>query len=363
MVQTVQVQPPMKIRPSKAQFTAIKELFANRQFYVDFGLLKAHSIRTARGERWKDWIDAGGVPHRLEVHGPPNIKEWLESWRIFECTCIMLNVAIPPRLEAYATMFEELVEQYPESYAYAYQQEDRLRHEIVPELLRTETVKYDRRLLSGWAPGTFDEDSYLNPDHPWDHILYLMVHGSEMKDYWRDNFLRHGAAVRAKVAKLGSELTGEAPIASAPSALHDRPRTNAATTQPTRPPTVPRDVGRHPWSKPNADRSGAKTWDGVPRTHSGPASGRFEICNLYNKNQCNGTIRDGACGKSTCPNTDRIHACNLCGATGHPATDCPHRSYGTSQKEKRNNRGTPKGGNRKGKGSKGGKGKGKGGKG
>ena len=45
---------PMKIRPSKAQFTAIKELFANRQFYVDFGLLKAHSIRTARGERWKD---------------------------------------------------------------------------------------------------------------------------------------------------------------------------------------------------------------------------------------------------------------------------------------------------------------------
>ena len=42
------IEPPMKIRPSKAQFTAIKELFANRQFHVDFGLLNPRSIRTAR---------------------------------------------------------------------------------------------------------------------------------------------------------------------------------------------------------------------------------------------------------------------------------------------------------------------------
>ena len=78
-------EPAASIRPSQAQFTAIRELLRCRVFYVDLGLLHPHDIRTSRANRWTDWIDQKGVPHRAEVHGPATPVNWKDNWAVFEC--------------------------------------------------------------------------------------------------------------------------------------------------------------------------------------------------------------------------------------------------------------------------------------
>ena len=112
-------EPAANIRPSQAQFTAIRELLSCRVFYVDLGLLHPHDIRTSRSNRWTDWIDQKGVPHRAEVHGPATPVNWRDNWAVFECAIIMANAARPPRIEAYGSMFLKHVEHYPESLHWA----------------------------------------------------------------------------------------------------------------------------------------------------------------------------------------------------------------------------------------------------
>ena len=88
-----------------------------------------------------------------------------------------------------------------------------------------------------------------------------------------------------------------------------------------------------------------------PRFAAGKKHGKFEICQLSNRGQCNGQIRDSACGPHTCPNADRVHACNICGTPGHPATTC--RNAPKSNKKKA---ATKPAGSNDGKGGKNGKG-------
>ena len=78
------------------------------------------------------------------------------------------------------------------------------RHENIPELLRKETRQYDRRMSNGWILGATDEDSFLNPDSPWDNILYLLVHGADQRDWWANNFTRKAMEVRGRITTVAS---------------------------------------------------------------------------------------------------------------------------------------------------------------
>lgn len=64
------LDPPMEIRPSIHQFTAILELLRNRSMYVGLGFLKPHDLRTARTNRWTDHILQNGAIVGADVHGP-----------------------------------------------------------------------------------------------------------------------------------------------------------------------------------------------------------------------------------------------------------------------------------------------------
>ena len=44
----------------------------------------------------------------MEVRGPPDYATWLECYNVYICTLIMLDVSIPPRLEAHAKKMERL---------------------------------------------------------------------------------------------------------------------------------------------------------------------------------------------------------------------------------------------------------------
>ena len=247
-------------------------------------------------------------------------------------------------------MFLDHVEQYPESYALGYPCDDRNRHENVGELLRKETTKYDRRVRNGWIPGTTDESSFLDPSSPWDHILWKLVHGQEEKDWWMTHFTRKAMEIRSGISTLASAVVGDAPVAG--SGTSNVRAGNRANRPPVTKPLVMPNGHTTPPARPESKLAPAVP-EG-PRFFCGKKHGKFEICRLYNRGQCNGQIRVGACGNFTCPNVDRVHACNKCGGIGHPATECKQNPLGQGNKQKlaaakqagQNNGKGGKGGNR-----------------
>ena len=343
-------EPPFHERPSIQQFTAMLELIRCRCGYVDLGLLAPHDIRTARGNRWKDYVEKDGKRVYVEIKGPPDCQSWLKCWKIKQTGWSMANVVTPPRMGVYSNMIVEFNDKFPDCFSLLYQQDDRCRHELIPELLRTETELLEKRMAAGWFPGLTPEKSVLNPDYPWDHIYHLLVKGQESKDWWRDTFVHHATEVRHKIITVASTLDGDAPVAHSiaehPSVVMHVPTAVQVTHGsmsglPSRPPQQSaakrRKIDAHHGSPPDIrgnprNQGGNQATIGAPRVYAAKKEGGFEICQLYNRGKCNGAARAGACGPHTCANADRIHACNICGTAGHPSSDCSQRAPGTGKK-------------------------------
>ena len=205
-------------------------------------------------------------------------------------------------------------------------------------------------MKNGWLPGTTDEASFLDPSNPWDHILWKLVHGQEEKDWWMHNFTRKAMEIRSGIATLASVVAGDAPVAGSGTTSAGNGRGNKRAERPaiTTPIVMP-NGHTNPPARPQPKPAPAVI---EPRFWSSKKHDGFEICQLYNRGQCNGQIRDGACGPATCPNADRVHACNKCGAIGHPATECRNGdARDVKQKSKQAGANNGKGG----KGGKGGK--------
>ena len=316
----------MEIRPSVHHFTAVLEVLRHRSMYVDLGLLKQHDIRTARCNRWSDNIIQNGHIVWREIQGPSDIAAWDGGWGVFMCSMLMANACLPPHIEAYQEKFRKHVGDYPECYALAYQSDDRFRHEIVPELLRTETNKYEKRIAAGWWPGQTDDASVLNPEEPWNHILHMMVKGAAEVQWWTDNFTFKAQAIVHKVKSQAILLDGDAPIgcnkvgaldlrpppAATPYGTLKAPKNKANGQQPQA------EATHHPhaWSANGDNKNG-------PRL-SNKKSGRAEICKQFNEGKCQSVNASGQCGEFSCAKRSwTIHACSSCGQPGHSQQDCP----------------------------------------
>ena len=200
----------------------------------------------------------------------------------------------------------------------------------------------------GWIPGSTEEASFLDPSSPWDDILWKLVHGQEEKSWWQLHFIRKAMEIRGGIATLASAVAGDAPVAGQGSSnVRGGNRVNRPPA--TKPLEMPKGQATPP---PRPTPKPANTNPGEPRFATGRKHGYHEICQLYNRGQCNGAIRDGLCGPFTCPNADRIHACNRCGVPGHPVTECKINDPGSS---KQSPNAAKRPGNDKGKGYKGGK--------
>ena len=154
--------------------------------------------------------------------------------------------------------------------------------------------------------------------------------------------------IRGGIATLSSAVAGDAPVAGGASS-NVRGGNRANRPPATKPLEMPNGQATPP---PRPAPKPASTNPEEPRMLSGKRSGLWEICQLYNRGQCNGPIRTGLCGPFTCPNADRIHACNRCRAPGHPVIEYKINAPGAS---KQSPNAAKRPGNDKGKGNKGGK--------
>jgi hypothetical protein len=218
-------------------------------------------------------------------------------------------------------------------YAFWYQQEDRFRHEEIPDIKRLQYREYEEAVSEYSSSGCWNlakvEGSTFNPDAPWNHVFHLAVKSTEARYWWSENYLWQASQVVLKIKTLKQFLENGAPIAAsvAEHAITAYVPTQAARAPypkmpigglPTRPPT--------PWEKKRKEPQGGKPSSkgqpgGKPKTKD--STGRHTICHSFNTGRCTDTS-SGACGPNSCAKRPQfIHACNSCGEVGHASTSCP----------------------------------------
>ena len=202
-------EPPTDQRPSRAQFTAIKALS-----YADLGLLGPNDLRTARTNRWTSTIVTNGTPTWKEIRGPSDPDAYTACWNILQTGWTMANAIWPPRMQKYHDMVRECCRRLPSTYALAYQQCDRYRKEIVPEIYRKEIKKHEHKIKLDVDPMAAEIESTLDPDAPWSDIYWCMVNAMEWQIWWDDNFKFYAEKIESGQIRLIDTIDGDAPIAT-----------------------------------------------------------------------------------------------------------------------------------------------------
>ena len=103
-------------------------------------------------------------------------------------------------------------------YSFWYRQEDRYRHEEIPDIKRLQFRQYDMAITeynaTGWWTPVTAEGSTLNPDDPWNHIMQLAVRSSDARRWWVESFKDDAIKVMLKLKNVSSLIDNDAPIAA-----------------------------------------------------------------------------------------------------------------------------------------------------
>ena len=80
----MQCDPPEQCDFTREQLTAMLHVIhSHRGPYVDFGVFGPFGARRLKKHTISGMVfNAGGTMSKIELHGPPSIEEWLESWNV-----------------------------------------------------------------------------------------------------------------------------------------------------------------------------------------------------------------------------------------------------------------------------------------
>ena len=183
--------------------------------YADYSLLAPHDVRAAKSRKFEGMI-VGSDGHlcRMEQKRPPDHPAYAERAGVHGCSLLMAQMVSPPCIGAYLRMIARLSRDYYSCWPLLYQQCDRWRFEQVPQLLRKQQAKYDRYITRYGSPPFSDEESYFDPDYPFDHLLWMSVNAEAANKRWQENFARRADKILHGIKKIGDFLDGDAPIAA-----------------------------------------------------------------------------------------------------------------------------------------------------
>ena len=307
--------PPPAIRPSIAQYSAFLALVAMGSIYVDFCLCAPWDIRTNRSKKWKGLVLGADKQWREEeCRGPPDFDCWEECFRLWECMCIMSEVLLPPRFTAYYNMVKAHCLRHAGSglFGFWYQQEDRYRHEEIPDIKRLQLRLYDMAITeynaSGWWTPVRSEGSTLDPDDPWNHVMQIAVRSSDARHWWVESFKDEAVKVMLKLKNVSSLIDNDAPIAASKAEHAITPYVQQHTAK------APK-TGRPepPWKPAKAQVQPPRNHPRAPQKQTTDFTGKFKMCHGFTNGKCN-EVKSGPCGPNSCAlKPVFIHACIYCG--------------------------------------------------
>jgi hypothetical protein len=248
----------------------------------------------------------------------------------------MAEILLPPRITAYYKMVKGHWVKHagPGLFAFWYQQEDRYRHEEIPDVKRLQLRLYDQAVIeykaSGWWTPVQSEGSTLDPDTPWNHIMLLAVRSSDARHWWTEQFKDDATKVILRIKNVSTLIEGDAPIAASLAEHISRPYM----------PSQPKGRPEAPWKQPKAPKQPPAEKRVVEqqvatKKRNVDVTGKHKICHDFTKGKCT-EVKNGQCGPNTCAaKSVFIHACCFCGEVGHNGKSCPTRQAGPDNKRQR----------------------------
>lgn len=297
--------------PSSDQISAMKVrvLELGLSPYADFGIFVNFQHRFSKTLKFLNHIlQPDGTFKAVEVPGPPHYDQWLSSWKVFENTLLMFEVAdgevkrpvTPSALEEYKDAFRDLVVNYPESWHLLVTAEDRCRAEHFPRMRR----EWEEKRRRGQAPEFI-------PAQPWDHIFRMAARD---RDYWDKHvrepallFRTAGGKKKEQPGGTGAGTDHSGGDVNTPKKRKNRGQKERLKAQLAK----AREEKERAWESP-PDKNSLKQ-KGPKRDQKG----RF-LTDRQGKQICFG-FNNGEC-KGVCPR-NMTHVCQLC-LGNHPAKQC-----------------------------------------
>ena len=322
-------RPPKDAEPTGEQLAAITHLLkAGLPPYADFSIFGPFGRRIERKVKLSGMsLGRDGVIRQIELHGPPNISAWIQSYNVLMTILVMSKAVDLGILMRYRSHIERIHDRYSHRiWAILYQAESRCRLELMDRIRRELAAEHEEAVKNG-STTSFD------PGRPWNMAWQRAVNDEA---FWREEVIEPGMLILTKVAGINDMLDGDAKVqtTSAPSnPSAPRETMSAPARMSTAPPVRPR----------NSNRTGR-----IHQVENGKyvlnRTG-YRLCDGYQTGECNQTTGGVWCSHQW----DTTHQCNKC-LGNHPAKDCPNKDKDVS---------VPGFVRNQGKGGKGSKGKGK----
>jgi hypothetical protein len=132
--------PAPDVEPTAEQISAVHQLMASvAPPYVDLSIFGPHGHRTLRklSHTALQYNPSDGSRKRKEQDGPASFDTWWKSWRVFKTTVLLLDAALPERLDRYAEHIRDLVSTYgPTQWWLIYRADVRMLHEHMSRMYR-----------------------------------------------------------------------------------------------------------------------------------------------------------------------------------------------------------------------------------
>jgi hypothetical protein len=136
------MDPSEDIEPTTDQISAIKMLDDLGYIpAVDFSLFGLHGRRAMKKLTYaaQMWDPETQSYKRRDLPGPPDFHAWLRSWKVFKCTCSILDICKVEPLDAYSDHIRSLHQEHGQKHWFIILQADsRLREESFERWLRKE---------------------------------------------------------------------------------------------------------------------------------------------------------------------------------------------------------------------------------
>jgi hypothetical protein len=292
-------KPGEDVEPSSHQLAALKMCMADGAApYADFAVFGPHGLRLEKKHKLEYMVyQLDGTFKTKEIYGPPTIQAWMASYRVLECSLIMLDAVDLGILASYSRNMLACLEGYGvETWHVLYQADLRMREERMDRMLR-EIISEEAK-----APGSVPGWSAVRP---WNAVWSRAARDYR---YWQSEF-------KEKALFL---ITRSAPKAAL---IDDDVRISARAIAP--PQFGQLGKGQ---SQRSASSGGYGKAPKPPKEKAHNTNAEGYITNRRQVALCLGW-QDGTCtttlGAGLCQLTGLAHQCSKCLSSSHGALLCP----------------------------------------
>jgi len=200
--QRYRCMPPEHAEPTRDQLSAFSFLIESNQTpYADFAVWGPHGHRLVKRMKMQGMImDSSGEFKTIELMGPPDFRNWKESYQLLKTVLVMFDVINMGSIEQYEDLIEKYTLRYPDTWHVIYQADVRARMELLERHRRRGRTEHAIATQSGVGHA-------YDPVRPWNFSWEAMLVDDR---WWKRELEDPCILLLTRVAQRSSLLGGDA---------------------------------------------------------------------------------------------------------------------------------------------------------